>query len=374
VDERGVNDTQPGFDRLTMNDGGFPATTATFDGITIDVDPVGVTWGDHDRHRSTPPNSPGLTTAALYRDFVFGPRNNDPNGGIDITLSGLIPSAPYYATIWSFDTGSTGNRVSDWSANGVEVVSNYAFNGSVLPTSDGDNTLSFQADSDGAGTLLISGRGDLSGDNAPSVFFNAITLSDEPPPPPPSEFKIDIDVGTPPDTEPGWTSLPVSGASGSVDVTGTTFQVFSADDSRVRGGPNPLTRDFVFDDGGGQAVGLQVFDLPPGIWEASVWAWDNDYAVGDLIVGITQFGPPEIIFTNSFSASPTDPFTFQFDSSTLANGFGIFTRENNANDRARFNALQLVLIPEVIPEPSTLLIWSLLAGLGVGLGWRRRTK
>jgi hypothetical protein len=28
--------------------------------------------------------------------------------------------------------------------------------------------------------------------------------------------------------------------------------------------------------------------------------------------------------------------------------------------------------PRLIPEPTTLLIWSLLAGLGVGLGWRRR--
>jgi hypothetical protein len=26
----------------------------------------------------------------------------------------------------------------------------------------------------------------------------------------------------------------------------------------------------------------------------------------------------------------------------------------------------------VIPEPAALLIWSLLAGLGAGLGWRRR--
>ena len=26
----------------------------------------------------------------------------------------------------------------------------------------------------------------------------------------------------------------------------------------------------------------------------------------------------------------------------------------------------------LVPEPTTLLIWSLLAGLGIGLGWRRR--
>jgi len=28
--------------------------------------------------------------------------------------------------------------------------------------------------------------------------------------------------------------------------------------------------------------------------------------------------------------------------------------------------------PDIIPEPSTVLIWSLLAGLGIGVGWRRR--
>jgi len=33
---------------------------------------------------------------------------------------------------------------------------------------------------------------------------------------------------------------------------------------------------------------------------------------------------------------------------------------------------QEILGLSVIPEPTTLLIWSLLAGLGVGLGWRRR--
>jgi len=29
-------------------------------------------------------------------------------------------------------------------------------------------------------------------------------------------------------------------------------------------------------------------------------------------------------------------------------------------------------VAAVVPEPATLVIWSLLAGLGVGLGWRRR--
>jgi hypothetical protein len=33
---------------------------------------------------------------------------------------------------------------------------------------------------------------------------------------------------------------------------------------------------------------------------------------------------------------------------------------------------ELELFGVVVPEPTTLLVWSLLAGLGVGLGWRRR--
>jgi len=32
------------------------------------------------------------------------------------------------------------------------------------------------------------------------------------------------------------------------------------------------------------------------------------------------------------------------------------------------------ILVTVIPEPATMLIWSFLAGLGIGLGWRRRTK
>jgi len=38
--------------------------------------------------------------------------------------------------------------------------------------------------------------------------------------------------------------------------------------------------------------------------------------------------------------------------------------------RGPLNAVQLISV--AVPEPSTLLVWSLLAGLGVGLGWRRR--
>ena len=179
VELRGTTDLAPGFDRITMDDGGFPNTVKTFaNGITVDIDPVGVVWGNNDRHRLTPT---GFPEAALYRDFVFGPGNDSPAGGIDITLSGLVPNAPFFLTLWSFDQGSANNRVSDWfvvdGRGTVQVMENYTFNGSVLPTSGEDNRFTFYTLSDPTGQIVIQGRGDLSSyNNNPSVFLNALSV------------------------------------------------------------------------------------------------------------------------------------------------------------------------------------------------------
>jgi len=197
-------------------------------------------------------------------------------------------------------------------------------------------------------------------------------------------FRIDLDstiVENVPAPQPvvtadGWTSLNATAGNGSnVTVDGTTFTVFSADGSRARinnSTPNEITSDFVFDEGAGQAVGLTITNLDRGYYDASVWAWDDAFPtlIGDQIVGLIPggVGNPEVII-GSFAVNPNDPIvTFRF----FADGtrpYSIFTRENNANDRSRFNALQLVAVD--IPEPAS----ALLAALGATvLGLRRRRQ
>ena len=69
------------------------------------------------------------------RDFVFA-RDTTPETGMDIAVEFLETNTSYNVTLWSFDTGSTGARVSDWTANGTLVRSAYTFDGNVLPAGD----------------------------------------------------------------------------------------------------------------------------------------------------------------------------------------------------------------------------------------------
>ena len=116
--------------------------------------------------------------------------------------------------------------------------------------------------------------------------------------------------------------------------------------------------------GGGFGVGNQNMGFVPKQGVLHHFDIETLMTGGGLAVDVTVTGEGTDNLMHSFTYSFVDA------SPNLGSGQFGFRRSGPggaAND-GLFDNLQAT----VIPEPTTLLIWSLLAGLGVGLGWRRR--
>jgi hypothetical protein len=162
------------------------ATVRVFGSISVTLSNSAPNGYD-DRLRATPVDSGMFTDGLLLRDFVFS-RDLNGNGGLDLIIAGLVPNHNYRVVIWSFDSGSGGARVSDWSANGVSVRENYTFDGRVLPTNNDNYKFNFLSAADATGTLLIQARRDSASVDANNVasfgvFLNALQVTPEGSPP-----------------------------------------------------------------------------------------------------------------------------------------------------------------------------------------------
>lgn len=183
----------PGFQSFVISSNGSVTTTQTtpttrtFGAYTVTVANSG-TPGYNDRLRTGPANSGAFTESLLLRDFVFSLEATGTSG-LDVTISNLAASTTYRVTLWSFDVSSATNRASDWSANGMSVTNNYAFNGNVAPTTDSQYRFSFTANTTPEGTMTISGRRNPasvgpSGAADLGVFLNALRIEDDSDQPP----------------------------------------------------------------------------------------------------------------------------------------------------------------------------------------------
>lgn len=181
--DRTADLVEPGFEAFILDTvGGAGAiqvapVTRVFGDSIVTVTPVGGVGLD-DRVRSTPPNAGSFTQSALLRDFVFA-TDLSGNNGLDIEVDGLVPSRSYGVEIWSFDTGSTGRRVSDWSINGELLADDYTFDGSVAPTTDEQYRIATTIAADAAGRLRIEARRETSSTSY-GVFLNALRICSAP--------------------------------------------------------------------------------------------------------------------------------------------------------------------------------------------------
>ena len=169
--------TQDGFDALVAPSSSFANVSGTFNGVTITVAGVGEMLAAQTRAMPTnnlDTNSPALSTAALYQDFIAGGYTN--GHGLSVLLSGLTPNQTYPIKIWSFDASSSGARVSDWTANGTLVANKFTFNGDDLPTDSQESAFSFTVAASSFGEILITGLHGASQGTGAAVFLNAIQV------------------------------------------------------------------------------------------------------------------------------------------------------------------------------------------------------
>ena len=178
-----ATNTQSGFQSFLINsNGGSGAiqtapTIRSFGGISLTLSNT-PPFGYDDRRRTTPVDSGAFTEGFLLRDFIFAQDNGTgATGGLDVAISGLAPNRGHRLTVWSFDSGSVGSRVSDWYANGAPVMNNYTFDGGNLPIANSQYRFSIDTASDGAGSILLSGRRDAVNTSF-GVFLNALQIAE----------------------------------------------------------------------------------------------------------------------------------------------------------------------------------------------------
>jgi hypothetical protein len=260
-DRDSAGNTQPGFSSFVM--GGTTnietaPVTRSFGGINVTLsDASGL--GYDDRRRTTPMNTGAFTDGLLLQDFVFS-RANTGTGGLDVTIDGLVPGDTYTLTVWSYDSGSTGLRTSDWSANGV-TMANYGFDGAATPTSNDTYRFGFVVAANNQGNIVLQGRKDES-TNDFAVFLNALRLETgdtlNPPPSVANVLRVDFNDRSEGEsgaanTEPGYATMTLDepgAVFGGIGVTISPFGVTTLDD-RDRTGPadaGQFALDQVYDD------------------------------------------------------------------------------------------------------------------------------
>jgi hypothetical protein len=170
--EAGAANTETGFSSMVLSNnpgsfGSIGVQITALDGGVLD-----------DRDRPAPIQSGQLTLDQIYDDFIFVIGTTNGNGA-RVQISGLTANTDYQLTVWSYDNGSTGSRVSDWieTASGpARIITNgYTFNGSTLPLLDTDNTFGGVVTSSLGGALTIEGR--RNGGTSHGVFLNALQLA-----------------------------------------------------------------------------------------------------------------------------------------------------------------------------------------------------
>ncbi len=290
--------THPGFSPFTM----MGAAEVQTDSVTRNYGPYSVTIVDasggegyQDRYRSgLPVNLGEFDESLLLTDFIFS--NDRDSGGLDVTLGGLTPGAVYTVTLWSYDSVSGGtDRISDWTANGILAIENYAFRGGQDPTTNDRYRFAVVVEANAQGEIVLAGRKDPDLATDYSVFLNALKLEtgDTVNTGPSSVLRVDFDhrtegEGGSANTEPGYQQMTLDENGSTFGNTKITFLPFAGGvlGDRDRSAPNDagaFTLNQVYDDhifamgAVGSGMDVVIEGLVPGVeYDVLLRSFDPD--------------------------------------------------------------------------------------------------
>ncbi|MCA9188880.1 MAG: lamin tail domain-containing protein, partial [Planctomycetales bacterium] len=284
-DRGNATQTQDGFVSFVMNGSGIQSgsVTRTYGALSVTVEDVSG-QGMDDRLRVAPTNEGEFTEGELLQDFIFS-RDRTGTSGIDVTVDGLTPNATYTFTVWSFDDGSAGLRVSDWSANGIVAANDYGFDGNAVPPAPpSNNTYRFGVvvGADSQGRVVLQGRRDESNTDF-AVFLNALRIEtgDALNPPPQVGDVLRVDFGSrtggeagAANTEDGYAEMTLDDNGSDFDGITVTLNAFGASNLNDRDRAVPVDAadftlgqvydDFVFSEGpAGSGMEIAIAGLVP---------------------------------------------------------------------------------------------------------------
>lgn len=127
----------------------------------------------------------GGAESEMWRDFIFasGSYANNPDSGLQITISGLLPDTRYPLTLWAFDDASppqtdTYSRAADWS-DGEGEGGVLSFPDGPDPSSLDEYLLSFVAKSGIDGEIVLTGvAAAVNPSSSHNVFINGLEIGD----------------------------------------------------------------------------------------------------------------------------------------------------------------------------------------------------
>lgn len=302
--------------------------------------------------------NPGGSLSPVFRDFLFD-NGNTQGESMTVEFTGLLANTEYNITSIHFEITGSGQIVTNWYENSIapeNLLGTCDFiDGAVVSEA---NFVTLNATSDGTGKITLVAEAATGPLRLNGFVVDRVTAASD------LSYRIDLDNSgsaggaTGPFTEPGWTSLTLVNAStsGSVDIGGVNFAVsgFAGSRNRLANNSTTLTRDFVFS--GGTEI-IMAFgaagDLPAGVWEVSMWSWDQDVAasIPPATVGYRVNGGADVVAGTGLSIDSADPVaTFQFTSDGVSS-YEVFIRSDSLTGGARLNAVSLSLLP---PPAATL--------------------